>query len=68
MTRSRKDKNQIINLYREIDTLKKLLHLKVEKHGSLCHPEVVFLSKQLDEAIVKAMKIKNSRPKGTMGP
>lgn len=64
MTKTEKNRSKTINeLYQEIDSLKKLLQLKVERYSNLCHPEVVSVSKQLDQVIMKVMKKKNNQNK-----
>ncbi|RJX25378.1 MAG: Spo0E family sporulation regulatory protein-aspartic acid phosphatase [Dethiobacter sp.] len=51
---------KIKELHLEIESLKKTLQLKMEKYGNFCHPEVICVSKLLDQKILKFMKLVNN--------
>jgi hypothetical protein len=57
---------KINELHVEVDSLKKMLQLKVQKYNNFCHPEVIYVSKLLDQKIVKLMKLMNNLGKDSV--
>ncbi len=52
---------RIAHLSVEIRNLKKTLHLKVQEHSYLSHPEVLNISRILDQKIVEYLKLVDHR-------
>ena len=50
-------------LNREINNLREILRLKVQKHGIFSHPEVILTSKALDSKIIAMMNRSHSQNK-----
>lgn len=59
-----KNDEESTKLSTEINNLKKMLQFKVQKYGDFSHPEVILISKELDQKIFAWMNILYSRDRG----